>query len=74
MANTIDTTGAGDNFAAGFLPGVSNRWSLKECGTFANAVGAFSTQEVGASDAVKSMDQIDDFIKKSGQDQTFSKT
>jgi sugar/nucleoside kinase (ribokinase family) len=31
-SNPIDTTGAGDNYAAGFLYGLSNNWSLDKCG------------------------------------------
>jgi sugar/nucleoside kinase (ribokinase family) len=64
-ANTIDTTGAGDNFVAGFLTGILNGWSLRKSGMFANAAGALSTQEVGACVAVKSADQVEDFMNGS---------
>jgi sugar/nucleoside kinase (ribokinase family) len=64
-AKTIDTTGAGDNFVAGFLTGISEGWDLKKCGLFANAVGALSTQEVGANSAVRNMNQVMDFMSSS---------
>ena len=34
----IDTTGAGDNFAAGFLYGLSKNFSLKDCASFGNLI------------------------------------
>ncbi len=63
MVGAIDTTGAGDNFVAGFLTGLSKGWPLERCGSFANAVGALSTLEVGANTGVKNMEQVLNFIK-----------
>ena len=36
----IDTTGAGDNFAAGFLYGLSKNFTLEKCATFGNLIAA----------------------------------
>ena len=36
--NVIDTTGAGDNYAAGFLFGLSNNLSLEECAYYGNLI------------------------------------
>lgn len=58
----VDTTGAGDNFVAGFLTGVLRGWSIRECGTFANAVGSLSVQYVGPSNGVRSMEQVIGYI------------
>ncbi len=49
--NAIDTTGAGDNFVAGFLAGLSKGLSLRECGLLANAAGAIATTQLGATSA-----------------------
>lgn len=51
----IDTTGAGDAFAAGFLTGIVKDWSLIKIARFANAAGAMATLAAGATDGVKSM-------------------
>lgn len=46
--DAIDTTGAGDAFAAGYIYGVLKKWDeLKKC-KFANAVGALATLHYGA--------------------------
>lgn len=60
----VDTTGAGDSFAAGFLTGISKGWSLYECGKFANAVGTHCVMEVGASTGIKSLEEIKAFMSK----------
>ena len=38
--NVIDTTGAGDNFAAGFLYGLSKDFTLEKCAAFGNLIAA----------------------------------
>jgi sugar/nucleoside kinase (ribokinase family) len=60
----VDTTGAGDSFAAGFLTGITEGWSLYECGKFANAVGTHCIMAVGASTGIKSMEEIKAFMAK----------
>ncbi len=60
--NVVDTTGAGDNFVAGFLTGVLQGWELKKTCIFANAVASISVQKVGATAGIQSMDQVLDFI------------
>lgn len=59
----VDTTGAGDNFVAGFLTGVGRGWNIRECGTFANAVGSLSVQFVGPSNGVRSMEQVLNYME-----------
>lgn len=60
----VDTTGAGDSFAAGFLTGLSNGWSLYECGKFANAVGTHCVSAVGASTGIRTMEEIKVFMAR----------
>jgi Sugar kinases, ribokinase family len=63
-ARAIDTTGAGDNFAAGFISAVLDGSELKDCGVFANAVAAASTECVGAVGGVVDRRQIEARIRQ----------
>ena len=58
MENVVDTTGAGDSFAAGFLYGLSEGYSLYDCGRFACATASCAIECVGAVDGVKSVDEV----------------
>jgi len=60
----VDTTGAGDSFAAGFLTGFSKGWSLYKCGVLGNAVGTYCVMSAGASTGIRSFEETMDFIKK----------
>lgn len=46
--NAIDTTGAGDLWASGFLYGLVNGYPLEKCGELASACGAEVVQVIGA--------------------------
>lgn len=54
----VDTTGAGDNFAAGFISGLVRDLPLEDCAKFASACSSIAVQSVGASTGVKSMEQV----------------
>ncbi|NMA95740.1 MAG: carbohydrate kinase family protein [Clostridiales bacterium] len=58
----VDTTGAGDAFVAGFITGLLKGWDLKKSGIYANAVGAHCVMEMGASNGIRSLDEIVEFI------------
>jgi sugar/nucleoside kinase (ribokinase family) len=45
----VDTTGAGDLWASGFLFGLVNRWPLDECGRLGSICGHAVCQVVGAN-------------------------
>ena len=45
----VDTTGAGDSFAAGFVYGLSEGWDLRTCAVFANKCGGRAVTEMGAT-------------------------
>ncbi len=47
-ANAIDTTGAGDSYAAGFLYGFTKGYSLDQCGKIASLVSARMVEVMGA--------------------------
>ena len=51
--DAIDTIGAGDNFAAGFISALLEGKTLRECALFANATAAISVLSVGATSGVK---------------------
>lgn len=48
LANCIDTTGAGDLYAAGFLFGLANDYSLHVCGQIGSLVSANVVEVLGA--------------------------
>ncbi len=54
----VDATGAGDNFVAGFASEMILGKSIEEALRFANACGAICTTEVGAGTALKSREQV----------------
>lgn len=55
----IDTIGAGDNFASGFITGILDGKTLKECAEFANVTAAISVQSVGATTGVQNREQVE---------------
>ena len=57
-AQVVDTTGAGDTFAAAFLSGLLEGKSPKECAAFANRAAAVTISEFGATTALKGREQI----------------
>lgn len=58
VEKVIDTTGAGDSFAAGFLWALSEGWRLEDCGRFACAAASCSIEVVGAVDGVTSLEKV----------------
>ncbi len=59
---TVDATGAGDAFAAGFLAGVSKGWDHKEAAKLASAVGACCVTAMGATAGVKNWQETLSFM------------
>ena len=55
----IDTIGAGDNFASGFITAILEGKGLKECAEFANVTASISVQSIGATTGVKNRAQVD---------------
>jgi ribokinase len=54
----VDTTGAGDAFAAGFIYGQLKGKSLEECGRLGNIVAQFSTTKLGARTGFPTLDEL----------------
>ena len=49
MLHCIDTTGAGDSFAAGFLNALLDGNGVKRCAKEGNRYGAEAVQHIGAT-------------------------
>lgn len=60
----IDTTGAGDAFAAAFTVGIQKGWDLLKCAQFANAAGAITVTRIGARTALPTLGEIEHFMEK----------
>lgn len=54
---TVDSTGAGDCFAGGFLAALLRGGSLEEAARLANAAGALSVSSLGATDGLRSYEE-----------------
>ncbi len=52
----IDTTGAGDAYAGGYLYGMSHGWPVRRCAALASAVAAETVSQIGA--VVKSRETL----------------
>ena len=63
----VDTTGAGDNFVAGFLHGLLRGLDLRGCALVGSATGAASVTQVGATAAVKNIQQIYHMLQGSAE-------
>lgn len=54
----LDTTGAGDSFAAGFLWGIANGWQIDECARFACAAASCNVEAYGAAGGIHSLEDV----------------
>lgn len=61
---SIDESGAGDAFAAGFITGILEGWSLEETLCFASAVGASCTRALGCIDGVFRFEEAVAFVSQ----------
>lgn len=64
LANCIDTTGAGDLYAAGFLYGLSNDLSLDKCGEIGALVSSKVVETLGAKMTVDTWGLINLQVKQ----------
>ncbi|MDF2440009.1 MAG: hypothetical protein JWN98_993 [Abditibacteriota bacterium] len=59
---SVDATGAGDAFAAGFLAGVVRGFDWPACAELGNAVGACSVTKIGTVEGIRSLSETQEFI------------
>ncbi|HRH44994.1 MAG TPA: carbohydrate kinase family protein [Pyrinomonadaceae bacterium] len=62
--DAIDTTGAGDTFAAGFVHAYLEKKELSECLKIGNACGALSTLKVGGTSTQPDLQQLNEFLNQ----------
>jgi ribokinase len=64
----LETTGAGDAFAAGFLFGFLKGKGIEECGLLGDMVGGFTINEPGARRGLPTLSQLSrKYLERSGQ-------
>lgn len=60
----VDTIGAGDNFASGFISALLEDKPLLDCALFANATAAISVLSVGATEGVKNRKLVEQLFSE----------
>jgi len=63
-AKCIDTTGAGDNFASGFISGLLEGRDLKACAEFANCTASVSVEKIGATAGVTDRETVEERFRE----------
>ncbi len=64
MISSLDTIGAGDAFATGFLYGLINNKELKKCGRLGDIVAQFSISQTGARSGLPTLNQLAQHYQK----------
>lgn len=59
----VDTTGAGDAFAAAFIFGILSQWDLKMTGSFANVMGAAKVRKIGGGRNVPTRSELTELCR-----------
>ncbi len=57
VSRAVDTTGAGDAFAAGFVYGLSRKMPPADCGLFASAAASCIVETAGANQGIRSVEE-----------------
>lgn len=63
----VDTVGAGDAFASGFLSGVLEGKSIQECGEMGGIMGAFAVSSLGDIEGLPDRERFDGYRSRQAQ-------
>jgi sugar/nucleoside kinase (ribokinase family) len=63
QVEVVDSSGAGDAFAAGFICGMLEEWSMPDTLRFASAIGASSCTRLGCTPGVFTREQAQAFLR-----------
>ena len=63
VEKVVDTVGAGDGFAVGFISGILEKLTVKECSQRANAIGALQVMHQGDNEGLPDRAQLKRFIE-----------
>ena len=63
VPDVIDTTGAGDSFASGFITGLLEGMDMAECLVRGNACAALAIRKVGAREAMPTGEELKEFLR-----------
>ncbi|ADZ85535.1 sugar kinase [Cellulosilyticum lentocellum] len=64
VEKVIDTVGAGDGFAVGFISGLLENKDVRECADRANAIGALQVMHKGDNEGLPTREQLFGFMEK----------
>jgi sugar/nucleoside kinase (ribokinase family) len=63
VPDVIDTTGAGDSFASGFITGLLEGMDMARCLVRGNACAALAIRKVGAREAMPTGEELKEFLR-----------
>ncbi len=63
VSEIVDTVGAGDGFAVGYISGILERMSLKHSVQRANAIGALQVMNIGDNEGLPDREQLKNFME-----------
>jgi ribokinase len=64
IISSLDTIGAGDAFATGFLYGLINNKGLEECGRLGDIVARFCIRKSGAREGLPTLSELTQHYQK----------
>lgn len=65
---TVDTTGAGDAFCAGFIYGYISEYTIEDCLKLGAAMAALNIQKIGGHEGMPNLKDLKLFLKNRGVD------